>query len=495
MKRGLIVVLGVVLIAFSVIGTTALANQKKADKQYSLKVIYDNKYIVDEMLDENSNVTIKYDKDVLHQFNLEKNEKMTLDKLKIPNDKVISYWKIEDTEDGYIISPEIVKKNEVSVDFVTTNGGKLFDKETFPSMTKTVEKGTKLSEILPEIKNKENFTFAGWFTLEDVENEVEIKEEDREDIKELKSQLEEKEKSLSKEKKKDKKKDLESEIKDIKKKLEEKKSEKQYEKEIITEYQPVRDIKNIELNTDKEYIAVSYPDINNNNKDDRKEKINLFVDFGLDNEKVEQEIHVGQPIKLSQPQHKDYIFIDWFLDSGFTERYTDETTFKEDTTVYAQWKTPQEIANESENNLIVEKRISDRVERYLNEKNQEIYKEQKEKLEKKKKELKAKYEDENANHTEPHYTLKNFKTSQTYLIKFYNGEEFLYSVSLPYGRTIELLNGNGQKVKEFAVRQESSIDISDLINNSNVLNFDVKTIKKNHAVITQIYPKNNKEMD
>src|SRR5699024_2386720 len=233
---------------------------------------------------------------------------------------------------------------------------------------------------------------------------------------------------------------------------------------------------------------VFYPDTNKNGKDDRKEKINITIDFGIDNEVEEKEIHVGQPIKLSKPYHEDNIFIDWYLDEDFTEELGEKRTFEKDTTIYAKWKTPQEIVSESEDNIIKNKRITQRIEEYLSIVNKNDTQKQKEEMKEKEKELEEKYAEDNAQHTEKRYSLRNINQQQTFLIKFYDNEEYLFSIALPFGRTIELLNDNNDKIKEYAVRQNTSIDTSEFIDDSNKVNFSAKTVKEKNAVITKIYP-------
>src|SRR5699024_7404609 len=260
------------------------------------------------------------------------------------------------------------------------------------------------------------------------------------------------------------------------------KKEKKYNTEIITEYQLV-DIENTEIKTDQEYIAISYPDQNNNNKDDRKEKIKLTIDYGIEDETIEEEIHVGQPIKLNNPRHEDYIFIGWYLDSKYTENYTSETIFKKDTTIYAKWEKPQDIIANSGEQLIKKERVTNEIEAYLNKRNKSIYDKQKQQSEKQQQERKKQTEKETFNHTEISYKLKTFRENQTHLIKFYEDENFLFSLALPYGRTIEILNSNEQKLKEYGVRQESTINLSDIIDGGDTLNFDVKTKKRNNGIV------------
>lgn len=497
MKRALITVSMIFLLVISVIGTTAFANQMEESKKHNLKIVYDDKYVLDQMVNEGYDIIIEYNSEILNRFDLTEDETITIDSLSVPYNQVISYWSIEETENQYIITPVTVEKNEeineVDITFLTTNGGLINENILLPSIVKTVEEGTNLNDILPEVESEENFYFDGWYTLEEIENEVEIDLEDREDIQELEEEIETRREDiddLDEDDDEDRIEELEEEIEELEGDLEEAKEEEQYETEIIEEYQKVTNIDNIVLDSNKEYIAVLYPDTNENRVDDRKEEINITVDFGLDTEPHEETIHVGQPINLSRPYHEDYIFIDWFLDNEFTERVGEKRTFAEDTNIYAQWKTAQEVVYESGEKLINEERISDKVEEYLNNRNATIYEEQKEESREREEELQKKYEEDSVNHTEKRYTLKNFNTEQTFLMKFYDDESFLFSVALPYGRTLEILNGNDQKIKEYGVRQNTSIDISEFINDSENIQFDVKTITENNAVTTKIYPIN-----
>ena len=517
LKRALIVVSGILLSILTVIGTTALANksddvgQEEEVPQQNVKLIYDGRYIFDEMLDKGQKVKIEYEGQVLEDFILEKDEKITLDILDIPENKIVSYWSLENKDSEYIISPVIVAENEINISFMTTKGGVLVDKATVPSMTKTVVKGTKLSDIVPDVQSKEGYHFAGWFTLESNEQvadppaaeegaegdteDTEKKAEEVTDIakimEELNKQLKEKEMQLTKEKDTAKKKALESEIKKIKETAQQKKEES----EVVKEYQKVEDT-NSELDSDKEYVAILYPDENQNEKDDRKEKISLAVNFGLGNEVIKKEVHVGQPIKLTQPDHKDNVFMGWYKDKYFKEPYDPQTLLMENTNIFAQWKTPQQLIEESGENLIDSERITERVETFLDEKNSKTYQQLKKESEEKAKRLKAKYAEDGAKHTEFRYTLKNFNVQQSFLIKFYDGEEFLFSAALPYGRTLEVLDEEGNKIKEYGIRQKSSIDLNDIMGDSSNFVFDIKTVNKHNAVITQLYPiQNEKEND
>jgi len=496
LKRNLIIFSGVFLLILSVIGTTVVASQKEENEKYSLKIIYDNKYVLDEKVSENSNIIIEYEGNVIKDFQLDEHKKITLDKVDLPNNKIISHWQIKndkENKNNYIITPVLVDKNEIDISFNTTNGGDIkINKNKQPSVVKTVKEGTSLAKVAPDIKNQENYIFAGWYTLGDIEKKVELEEDEvkekEEEVKNLKKKLKEKEEDLEDEEDKKDKKSIEKDIENLKSDIENINNNMEYKTEVIHGYSKINNLDEFTLEDQDEIIAVFYPDTNKNGKDDRKEKINITIDFGIDNEVEEKEIHVGQPIKLSKPYHEDNIFIDWYLDEDFTEELGEKRTFEKDTTIYAKWKTPQEIVSESEDNLIKNKRITQRIEEYLSIVNKNDTQKQKEEMKEKEKELEEKYAEDNAQHTEKRYSLRNINQQQTFLIKFYDNEEYLFSIALPFGRTIELLNDNNDKIKEYGVRQNTSIDLSEFIDDSKKVNFSAKTVKEKNAVITKIYP-------
>src|SRR5699024_250673 len=184
--------------------------------------------------------------------------------------------------------------------------------------------------------------------------------------------------------------------------------DKQDDVDIEKDYQSIGDIDSVELSEDKKLIAVVYPDVNENNQDDRKEKINLSVDFGLDTEKQEKEIHVGQPLSLSNLYDKDHVFMGWYLDEGFNEKFQNGQPLTEDTSIYAKWKTPEKVVADSGENLIQKERVSNRIENYLGKKNKEITKEKKRKSKEREQELKEKEEDGMGEGGEKQYVLKDF---------------------------------------------------------------------------------------
>lgn len=91
MKKFLIVIIGVLLLMISVIGTKTLAEKNEEKEQYNLKLIYEDEYVLDEMLDVNSNVFIKNEDEKIDNFEINKNEKITLESINVPHNKEISY--------------------------------------------------------------------------------------------------------------------------------------------------------------------------------------------------------------------------------------------------------------------------------------------------------------------------------------------------------------------------------------------------------------------
>lgn len=432
-------------ILFIIIGLTVTqvtqANDNK--QEYNLKVIYEGYLVLNENIEENKEVLIRSSKDnTITSFEMKEDKHIQLDKIDIPDDKVISYWNISDEDNKKTIEPVLIEKKDHNITFLADAGTTLSvdGKHSTPTITKSVDLGTTLSEIIPKVEKKDDYNFMGWYTIEE--------------------------------------------------KKEEKKKKKK-RKKVIQEYEKL-DTEKEKVRKDMHVYALSYPDINNNKKDDRKEKVKLKIHFNINDEVVEKKVHVGQPIKLDTPLNDEYIFLGWYLDPEFKEEYNSEyiTT---DTSIYAKFKKPKEYVKNRE--LIKEKKVSDRVEDYIEEKNNEIYKKNKKRDEQEAKKRENKKENKSFGLDNKRYIFKNYNKEQTYFVKFLNDEEFLFSVALPYGNTIELLNENGQKVKEYSVRQNVSINLNELINVSEIPNFEAKTINRNNANILQIYPKKNKELN
>ncbi|WP_253207845.1 InlB B-repeat-containing protein [Bacillus cereus] len=101
-------------------------------------------------------------------------------------------------------------------------------------------------------------------------------------------------------------------------------------------------------------------------------------------------------------------------------------------------------------------------------------------------------------YTEKKYVFKNKNIGEKYMVKFLDASgAFVSSLTLPYGRTIKILDENENSHEEYAVRQDTTInlDTERYINKgSTFLGLDTRTVQVNATEITEIYPttaKNN----
>ncbi|MGG0447673.1 InlB B-repeat-containing protein, partial [Bacillus mycoides] len=101
-------------------------------------------------------------------------------------------------------------------------------------------------------------------------------------------------------------------------------------------------------------------------------------------------------------------------------------------------------------------------------------------------------------YTERKYVFKNKNVGEKYMVKFLDESgAFVSSLTLPYGRTIKILDENDHSHEEYAVRQDTTInlDTERYVNKGSIfLGLDTRTVQVNATEITEIYPttaKNN----
>ncbi|MGH0883291.1 InlB B-repeat-containing protein [Bacillus paranthracis] len=101
-------------------------------------------------------------------------------------------------------------------------------------------------------------------------------------------------------------------------------------------------------------------------------------------------------------------------------------------------------------------------------------------------------------YTETKYVFKNKNIGEKYMVKFLDESgAFVSSLTLPYGRTIKLLDENEIPHEEYAVRQDTTINLNTeryINKGSTFLGLDTRTVQVNATEITEIYPttvKNN----
>lgn len=474
MLRKTLFLLTCFMLSFS-LPMSAFADESLApQKMHYLKIKYDDKVIFHEEIPEGKIIQITNPQDeILESEVLKREETFELDQPKVEKGFMLSYWDIKNEEKYLKITPILTKVKAINITFNALEGGELIQNNAQTKViTKSVDEGTLLKELFPETNPSKHHKLSGWYIKANNEK-----------------------------------------------------------------YEAIEGLDSLEVSNSTEYYALFYPDINDNDIDDRTEKINVKFVYNMDNKSDKQSIHVGQSLKLPKLERKGYIFIGWYYDKDFKEKYNNQIPFIDDTVLYAKWEKAEKVVQESEKKPITDKDISDQVEKYLNERLKGIEEQlsQKEPQTNAKEKTNAKdnltikesgannkpiSEDNtqgdiqgiqgniqgneqrtnnNANeiktYTEKKYVFKNENIGERYMVKFFDEDNiFLFSLPLPYGRTIQVLHENEKVIKEYAVRQDTTINlkVKDYINGeSDFLGFDSKTIKENNSYITQIYPEIN----
>ncbi|OQR53226.1 InlB B-repeat-containing protein [Bacillus sp. CDB3] len=483
-----------------------------------LKVSYENKVLFHEQVPSKTIIQVlNEDNEVIESTVLTSDKEMNLEKPKVSNGKMLSYWSIEMKDGKLFIKPVLTTKEEFSVKFYVKDvGGNLLENhEQIKEVVKSATKDTKLKDVLPEISPGKNYKFAGWFEMVD---------------------------------------------KGDGKKVEEK----------------VQNIDDRKITDSKgEYYAKFFSDFNNNGIDDKTEEITVNFVTNIEEQIEPVKLNVGQKIKAPKLSNKDKIFIGWYTNAELTNKFGNDT-LKESVTLYAKWEDAEKVITESEKKPITDKDVSDQVEKILNERFKELKdgqttaekpnetttevpnKEATGTTEKPKDsnndnkgaatnnnqksdtnntkdntktnnsnttpptsnpwggsiqndtKLKDSVTSNNPNnsnnlnsnkvsvYTETKYVFKNKNVGEKYMVKFLdeNGA-FVSSLTLPYGRTIKILDENEAPREEYAVRQDTTInlDTERYVNKgSTFLGLDTRSIQVNSAEITEIFPttaKNN----
>ncbi|PEK70458.1 hypothetical protein CN593_05425 [Bacillus pseudomycoides] len=474
-----------------------------------LKVSYESKILFHEQIPSKTMIQVlNENNDVVESTVLTSDKEMNLEKPKVSNGKMLSYWSIEMKDGKLLIKPVLTTKEEFSVKFYVKDvGGNLLENhEQIKEVVKSATKDTKLKDVLPDINPNKNYKFTGWFETVD---------------------------------------------KGDGKKVEEK----------------LQDIDNRKITDSKgEYYAKFFSDFNNNGIDDKTEEITVNFVTNIEEQIEPVKMNVGQKIKAPKLSNKDKIFIGWYTNAELTNKFGNDN-LKESITLYAKWENAEKVINESEKKPITDKDVSDQVEKILNERFKELKDSQtttekpnetttevpnKETTEKPKdsnndnkgaatnnnqktdtNNTKDNTKANNSNvtpptnnplggsiqndtkvkdnvalngsnsnkvsvYTETKYVFKNKNVGEKYMVKFLDKSgAFVSSLTLPYGRTIKILDENENSHEEYAVRQDTTInlDTERYVNkDSTFLGLDTRTIQVNSTEITEIYPttaKNN----
>ncbi|MCQ6343137.1 InlB B-repeat-containing protein [Bacillus cereus] len=476
-----------------------------------LKVSYEGKVIFHELIPPKTMIQVLNEKnDVVESTVLTSDKEMNLEKPKVSNGKMLSYWTIEMKDGKLFIKPVLTPKQELSVTFYVKDvGGNLVENhKQIKEVVKSATNDAKLKDVLPDVNPDNHYKFTGWFAMVD---------------------------------------------KGDGKKAEEK-------------LQNIEDMK--VTDSQSEYYARFFSDFNNNGIDDKTEEITVNFVTNIEEQIESVKLNVGQKIKIPKLSNKDKIFIGWYTNAELTNKFSNDN-LKDSITLYAKWENAEKVITESEKKPITDKDVSDQVEKILNERFKELKESQTntekpnetttEVLNKEATGTTEKPKDNNNNndnkgaatnsnqksdtnntkdntktnnsnanpstsnpwggsiqndtklkenvisnsnkmtaYTERKYVFKNKNVGEKYMVKFLDESgAFVSSLTLPYGRTIKILDENDHSHEEYAVRQDTTInlDTERYVNKgSTFLGLDTRTVQVNATEITEIYPttaKNN----
>ena len=430
---------------------TANNNQYAFNSQNYVKVKFENTVLYHELVPSKTIIQVLNTNDeVIESVVLSGDKEIELTAPKMEKGQMLSYWSIEIKSNKMIIQPILIDQKEASVRFFTNDGGDILNNNALiTEIVKSVNKGTYLKDIMPEVNPKNNYNFTGWFEVVGSGEREKLTEKDIDDMK-------------------------------------------------ITD-------------SKADYYATFYPDFNNNNIDDRTEEIT--VKFVTNSDEVIESVtaHVGDPIELPEIEKKNSIFMGWYTDEKYKNQFENDI-FTESLTLYAKWENAEKVIKESQTKPVTDKDISDRIEKILNERlkglntNSSTPKNDYNAVQTPIVQTPIVYkgnDSESANQVnsfkETIYVYENKNLGQHYMVKFFDeNERFLFSLTSPYGKTIKTYDENEKFRSEYAVRQDTTItlDMKNYINEGSLLlGFDSREVKVNSSQITEVFPETKSEIN
>lgn len=425
--------------------------------QNYVKIIFDNKVLYHEQVPTKTMIQVLNDSgDVLTSEVLSGDMELELDNPKLGKGQMLSYWLIEKKDSKLLIHPILTDEKDLTVKFLSTEGGQLLQNNAqTKEIVKSVNKGTNLKEILPEVNPKKYYNFAGWFKAVTTNNKKEVGEKVN--------------------------------VEDMK----------------ITD-------------STGEYYAKFYPDFNENNIDDSTEEITVKFVTNSDQKFKDITTHVGKQIQLPALKKKESVFMGWYTDEEFKNKFTNDI-LTDSQTLYAKWEKAEKVIEESQNKPITDKDISDQIERILKERlqgygttttpssnvnaarttpsNNTASNPSNSNAGTIVETSPPTYEGNTSTGTsfkETKYVFANDKIGEEFMVKFFDKDgSFLFSIILPYGKTVKVYDQNENERGEYSVRHDTSItlDTKDLVNeNSILLGFDSREVRINSTQITEVFP-------
>lgn len=443
--------------------TTIKADSSSDVRTHYLKINYNGKVLFHEKIAEGKYIQVLNEKnEILESIVLKSDTEMELEKPEIPEGQILSYWEINQSDTKVEILPIFTESMKLQAGFISKDGGSLiYNNSKIKEIVKSFGEDVLFNDIAPEVKADDNYKFRGWHYYKDG---------------------------------------------------------KTLEKLNVTDTTKP---------TDKtEYFALFYKDINDNNLDDTTEKITLKFVPNNGQKLEDKNLYVGQPFSIPKLDvKKDHIFMGWYIDEDFKTKYDNKQPLIENTTLYGKWEKAETVIEQSENNPITDQNVSDQVESILNGRLDELQRAiervsqnvsaaeqvpqqtqpnnvlpQPERVPQPQQGTNSNNTSEDSSnqsnevltYTETRYIFKNPNIGERYMIKFFDEDNrFLFSITLPYGRSIKVLDQTDNLVKEYFVRQDTTINmnVSDYVfNEADLLKFDSRTVKVNNSDITEIYP-------
>lgn len=241
----------------------------------------------------------------------------------------------------------------------------------------------------------------------------------------------------------------------------------------------------------------TYQDKNNNSIDDFTEEFTIDFVTNIEQNVDSRVVKWEGKIELPKLEDESKIFYEWYVDEDYKREFTEQTKVTDNLTLYAKVKGFKEIINETIEDPIDRKDIGLQVKKMLEKRNKSVdqaFNKEIENKDKERAELK-KYNQENNIVTQDiqvEINLQNLEHNKLHLVNFVDPlNKFIYSLVLPYGQTIKVVNENGNLYQEYAVRQNTTIvlDEKQLVSNTSKLDkYDSEYRQINDSVFVKIQP-------
>ena len=255
--------------------------------------------------------------------------------------------------------------------------------------------------------------------------------------------------------------------------------------------------KDTKITSDTTLTFKTFQDVNDNRLNDFTEKFKVSFVTNID-KKIEDKIVSWEgKVPLPKLQSKEKVFYDWYLDKELKNKVEENYKISKDTTLYAKTKDFKKIVNTTVKNPINREDVSIQVKNILGEQNETVDIKYNQELEKKEKEReeKKKYNMENKVATENIELVLNFHNlnqDKLNLVTFLDSSnKFIYSMIVPYGQRIKVLDENENLYKEYGIRQNTTINLDEkeLVSNSNTLDkYNSEYRQINDTVFVKIQP-------